>query len=343
MDIIKSDDFRREMKKGLSGGYLFFGEEDYLKLHTLNAARAALCPDEGFAFFNDMRIDPLELTPASLTDALMPLPMMNDKKIVSVSGIDLLSMRSHEIDALCEVLSTLPEYDFNVLIISAPSGCVEEGFAAKRASSAFAKLTKYLRPVQFDTPGQARLLAWCEKHFEHNGVSCSDDICKKLFERCGTSMFTLASEIDKLSFYAITHGRNTVTAEDIPLVTCSVVESDAFALANAILGENKATALDALAVTKFNRVEPVILLSEISKVICDLAVVKSMLSAGKTPKEISLSLKMNEYKVKIYANAANSKSDEKLSEALARCAEADKAIKNSAGGYDVLEQLLCTL
>ena len=86
MDIIKSDDFRREMKKGLSGGYLFFGEEDYLKLHTLNSARAAVCPEESFAFFNDMRIDALDLSAQSLLDALMPLPMMADKKIVTVSG-----------------------------------------------------------------------------------------------------------------------------------------------------------------------------------------------------------------------------------------------------------------
>ena len=31
MEIIKGDDFRRSLKKGLSGGYFFFGDEDYLK------------------------------------------------------------------------------------------------------------------------------------------------------------------------------------------------------------------------------------------------------------------------------------------------------------------------
>ena len=35
MDIIKEDVFRKQIKKGLSGGYLFFGEEDFGKEKSL--------------------------------------------------------------------------------------------------------------------------------------------------------------------------------------------------------------------------------------------------------------------------------------------------------------------
>ena len=60
MDIIKEDTFRKQLKKGLSGGYLFFGEEDYLKSFSLRSAREAICADETFAVFNDIRIDALD-------------------------------------------------------------------------------------------------------------------------------------------------------------------------------------------------------------------------------------------------------------------------------------------
>ena len=58
MYIMNSDDFRRELKKGLSGGYLFFGDEDYLKANALLQARAAVCPEEAFAFFENVRALP---------------------------------------------------------------------------------------------------------------------------------------------------------------------------------------------------------------------------------------------------------------------------------------------
>lgn len=345
MDMIKSEDLRREIKKGLSGGYFFFGDEDYLKLHTLADARSSICSDESFAFFNDIRLDPLDLTPAALIDALTPLPMMADKKIVSISGLDISAMKPTDIDALCEVFEALDEYDFNVLIISIPAGCIDEGYLPKKPSSVYTKLSKHLRPVRFDTPGQAKLIAWCEKHFEHNGVSCSDDICRKIFDRCGTSMYTLAAEIDKLSFYVLTHGRNSVSAEDIPLVTCSIVEADAFALTNALLDGKNARALEVLAVMKYNRIDPVIVLSEISRAICDLSIVKSMLASGKSTMEISSAFKFGDYKTRLYAAGAASKSEEKLSEALRLCAEADNMLKNSYGtnGYNIIEQLLCSL
>ena len=345
MNILSSDDFRRELKKGLSGGYLFFGDEDYLKLSALNSARSAVCPEEAFAFFNDLRIDPLDLTADSLLDALAPLPMMSDAKIVSVSGLNVSSMKASDVDDLCDVFDNLSEYPSNVLIISIPSGGIDEGRLPKSPSAILTKLTKSLKPVCFGTPPQAKLIAWCEKHFEHNGVSCEDDVCRALFERCGTSMFTLAAEIDKLSFYALSHGKNKIEKEDIPLVTCSVLEEEAFALTNSLLDGKGSKALEALEVMKYNRIEPVIILSEISKTICDLILIKSMLSDGKTYVEIISAfkpLKVAEYTVKLRIAGANSKSMDKLKRALKLCSDADKQIKLS-GGYAVIEQLLCSI
>jgi hypothetical protein len=67
-------------------------------------------------------------------------------------------------------------------------------------------------------------------------------------------------------------------------------------------------------------------------------------SAGKTAFEINNLLKMkSEYKAKVYIAGAASKSEEKLASAIKICAEADRLLKNSGGGYDVIEQLLATL
>ncbi len=348
MDFFTSDDFRRELKKGLHGGYLFFGDEDYLKLNALKNARSAVCADETFAFFNDLTIEPLKLNADTLLDALTPLPMMSDTKIVSVSGLDFGSFKKPtELEELIEVFASLDSYPSNVLIISVTAGGIDEGYSAKKPSAILKKLSQHLRPVRFVTPPRGKLMAWCEKHFEHNGVSCDSDVCAELFRRCGTSMFTLASEIDKLSFYTLSKGRNRVILADVPLVTCSVIEEEAFAFTNALLDGKSEKALEALSVMKFNRVDPIIISAEISKTISDLLVVKSMLSNGKTPIEITSMLRpepfrLNEYTTELRIAAAASKSIEKLRRALELCTEADREVKLS-GGYAVIEQLLSTI
>ena len=343
MQIIKEDVFRKQMKSGLCGGYLFFGEEDYLKNFSLRAARSEICSDETFAVFNDVSIAPIDYTPSALLSALMPPPMMADKKIITVNGLAISAMKQGELDDLCEVLALLPEYDYNVLIISVPAGLIDEGNLPKRPSAVLNELSKYLIPVQFDTVSGARLSAWVGKHFSANGVLASPLLCSSLIERCGRSMFTLASEIDKLSFYVLEHGRTDLTAQDIDTVAVSAIDSDAYALANAILDSRYENAVEALGVMKFRRIEPIIILSEVSRVICDLVSVKTLLDEGMTSVQIASALKMNEYKAKLYASAASGKTKDKLERALLLCSEADLSLKLSPQGYAAIERLICTL
>ena len=107
-------------------------------------------------------------------------------------------------------------------------------------------------------------------------------------------MFTLASETDKLSFYALSHGRTQVTKEDVGRVCSADLSADSFALANAILEGRSDNALDVLAVMKFRRIDPIVVLSEVSKVVCDMVSIRSMMDSGKASPEIASVLKMNE-------------------------------------------------
>jgi hypothetical protein len=50
MELLKDADFRRELKGTPRAGYLFFGEEDYLKSFAVKQAREVICPDPTFAF-----------------------------------------------------------------------------------------------------------------------------------------------------------------------------------------------------------------------------------------------------------------------------------------------------
>ena len=343
MEIIKEDAFRKQIKKGLSGGYLFFGDEDYMKSYAVNAAREAICSDPSFALFNDMRIDVMDYSAGALLDALMPMPMMSDMKLVTVNGLNINALRPKELDDLCEAAEALKEYDYNVLIISVPATQVEEGNLPKYPSTLLKRLGEHLTLVQFDTVSGARLVSWVGKHFTANGVNASPDVCSFLINYAGKSMYTLSNETEKLAYYVLENGRDTVTKEDVLKVSIAEISADAFTLANAILDGRSEDAINALAVMKFRRVEPVILMSEVSKVICDLVTVKALLEDGCTVSDISSLLKMNEYKVKLYAQGAAGKSMAKLKNAVSLCSEADIALKLSPQGYIAIEKLICSL
>ncbi len=343
MEIIKEDAFRKLLKKGLSGGYLFFGDEDYMKAHSLSSARNAICTDETFALFNDMKLDVIDYSADALLNALMPLPMMSEQKLVTVNALNISALKPRELDDLCDVLATLPEYDYNVLIISVPATMVEEGNLPKRPSPILKRLGEYLTLVQFESVVGSRLVTWVGKHFEHGGVSASADVCSFLINYAGKSMYTLSNETEKLSYYVRSHGRTAVTREDIINVSVAEISTDAFTLANAILDGRTEDAVNALAVMKFRRVDPIILLSEVSRVVCDMISIKALTLDGCSISEAASILNMNEYKAKIYAAGAAKKSMEKLKEALALCTEADLSIKISPQGYIAIEKLVCSL
>lgn len=343
MEYMKEEMFRKQLKKGLSGGYLFFGEEDYLKNFALHAVRETVCPDPTFALFNDIRMDAMDYSAGALLDALTPPPMMSETKLVTVSGLNLGALRPGEVDDLCEALATLPQYEYNVLIVSVPAGQMEEGTLPKRPSPILTRLSSYLMPVHFASISGARLVAWVGKHFQHHGVTASPEVCAYLIDFCGKSMFTLSSETEKLSCYVRWHGRDTVTKEDVAEVSVAEFSSDSFALANAVLDGRYEEAMHALEVMKFRRVEPVLILSEVSRVICDLVSVKALQEEGLPNGEIASLLKMNEYKARLYGNGAKEKSMKKLRRAVELCSEADLALKVSPQGYLAIERLVCSL
>lgn len=344
MEILKEDTFRRQLKKGLSGAYIFFGEEDYLKSFSLKSARSLICDDPTLAVFNDVRIDPLDYTPDVLVNALTSFPMMGEKKIVTIDGLSLASARASEISELAEAIGAIEEYDYNVLIISIPAGLVDEGILPKRPSTALTTLAKKATLVHFEAISGARLNAWVQKHLEHNGVTASPAVCANLVERCGGSMYALANETEKLAYYLLQNGRREVTLDDVKLVSCPILHSDAYALANAILENRYADAISALNVMKFKRVEPTSALGEVSRAICDLFLIKALSADGVSSPEIMRMLKINsDFKFRLYANAAQKSSRESFERAIRLCSEADLALKRSSNGYMIIERLICVL
>ena len=183
-----------------------------------------------------------------------------------------------------------------------------------------------------------------QKHYRHDGVTADEAACRATVAFCGRNMFTLASEIDKIAYYALAHGTDTVTETHIRAAGTPAAEYDAFAFANAVMERRQADALAILQEQKLRRVEPLMILSEASRVLASLCAIRTLADAGHTGEEIAASLHMNPYQVKLYLRVARAAEPGVLSAAVDACAQADAALKRSAAdGYQLIERLICGL
>ena len=343
--ILKEADFRKALKTNPTGGYLFFGEEDYMKSAAIRMARESVTEaDPAMAAFNDIRLDGLDFTPAALLDAMTVPPMGADRKVITVTGLNLSALRAADMDKLCEALAEIPDYPYNLVILSAAADTFDPGNLPKKPSELLTSLAEYLTPVWFERNTPAKLAGWVQKHYLHGGVQADPKLCQFTIEYCGRNMFTLANEVDKVACYIRAHGRDILTEADIRTAAIPAMEYDAFAFTNAITERRRADALEILADLKLRRVEPLFILSEVSRVVCDLLAIRAMADGGRTAAEIGSELKMHEYRVGLYLKQARKTDLALLRNAVTAAEAADRALKRSAAdGYGIIERLICTL
>lgn len=346
LNLLSEADFRRALKaEPPRGGYLFFGEEDYMKLTLLRMVQDAVCPaDDPMATFNSLRLDGLDLTAARLLDAMAAPPMGAERKLITVTGVNFNTLRAADAEALLGALAVLPEYPYVLLILSVGADALDAGNLPRSPSALLCRLAELLQPVWFERNTPQKLYGWVQKHYRHDGVMADEATCRATVAFCGRNMFTLASEIDKIAYYALAHGTDTVTETHIRAAGTPAAEYDAFAFANAVMERRQADALAILQEQKLRRVDPLMVLSEASRVLVSLCAIRTLADAGHTGEEIAASLHMNPYQVKLYLRVARAAEPGVLSAAVDACAQADAALKRSAAdGYQLIERLICGL
>lgn len=329
-------EFRKELNK-LRGGYLFCGEEDYIKHRYLALAREALV-EEGDAF-NHICLTADNYSADRLMGAIELLPVMADTKLIEVSGLSLDTMNEGELEELITVLGVLPDYEYNVLILYCEVDELDPG-TVKQPTKRLTQLASVLKPVIFWRETPARLASWTAKHFAAEQIVAPPAAVNRLLERCGCDMFALSSEIEKLCWYLKAQGREQLNEADVLAVSSVSREIAAFDFANAILDGKANEAFAILGELKLRKERPEILLSGIARVICDLLTVKVQTEGGFPASVIASRLGWREYKTGLYIKSASRCSTAFLHRLVEQCYEADRLIKSTpVDSYVVLDRL----
>ena len=347
MEIINEAEYRKRIKNGLSGAFLFFGDEDYLKAYAVKATREAVCPDDGFGCFNDVTIDFPEFSISSLLATLEAPPMMADKKLVVLKSFNFNAIKPSEVEAMVKIFESYGKDKYNVLIVSVIPGGIDMGYSVKKPSALLKKIADNATAVYFETSNASKLTVWVARHFEHEGIHVSERVARYLVDYCGSGMMELSAEIRKLCLYLRSKGRDIVTEEDVRYISVPATDSEPFALTNAAMAGNRAEALKALENEKFRQVKPEIIMAEISAMYSHMYLTKLLKEQGLSIPDIVKTLKaykIHEFKIELYLGAVEKIPLEKLRRSLELCLDTDLAMKTyGKRNYEQIEKLICLL
>ena len=337
-------EFRQELKS-LNGGYVLYGEEDYLKFSYSKEARKHVL-DGMFDDFNHIVIYGEDFSAFGLANALSTLPMMSEKKLVEVRGVNFNSLKKDELKELEDALSSMEENaSHTVLIIRADSNYFNEGRLPKAPSELYKMMSKYLKMVQFDFPTPARLRSWILKHFAKWEIEINPDLCDRMVDICGHDMWTLTNEIEKLCAYAQMNSLKSISYADIENVCCKSVEYDDFRLTNALLEKNKDLVFETLRRQKATHEPPFAILSSVVRLYMEMYLVQVHFASGMSKSQISQILGIHEFKVGKYIASISGENPKKLERAVELCKEADVKSKSYSNmvSYIPVERLISAL
>ena len=336
-------EFRAEIKRGLSGGYLIYGEEEYLKDRLVRLAVKSVIGDDDFSSVNLIETDENSYESSFLEDALSSSPMMADK-CCAVCRVRFSELGERERETIYTALDILKRDPPVVLLFVIPSGYFDEGNLKRgKPSAEYRELTEYLTPVEVPYQTPAVLGKWAEKHFASDGLQVAPNALSYLVETSGPDMYSLSGEIEKISCYAHSKGLTAIDKETVAAVCSENGELDAFALSNAVVSGNRQAALAAIRECREKKMSPVSVIARMTSEFNNMFLVSVYMKNGMLKGEISKKLGIHEFRVGKYMEAVRDVETAAVRTVIERCVEVDSALKSSSGGFDLLERFVCTI
>lgn len=342
MSSVTRDELKRFLKAGrVDPLYLFHGPEDYLRDTWVKAVSDAALKGAALREFNESSFD---LTSADVQHAIAAaeqLPMMAERRVVRVTGFVRKPPRA-----------ALTEADEGALVryVTRPVETSVVIFVADSLDKRL-KLSKTLleacTSVEFAELKDAELLGWARDHLRRLGASAEERALRQAVALAGPNVRQLAVELEKLATAALPEGR--ITPELVEELTGRSRELSNFELADQLIARDRRRALQTLGRLLDDGAEPPMLIGLLASSFHRLALAKDLMSRGAPEQEVFNVVKLPYHQRADFLATARRADADELARRLRRIAEADVAIKTSAGGGGPagarlqLEMLVCEL
>ena len=179
-----------EIRNTISGAFVFFGDEDYMKEHYLGKIRKKVLTAEGFEAFNHFIISfsaagnlSADELFARLTDAVDAFPMFQEQKLVEIRDLSLSQISPKNFESLIGVLTRANTLEDTVTVLNLRENEYVVDYKTEQ-SATYKKLCAAAKAVRFDTYPPERLATWEKKYFAARNMFIAQDAALILADMC---------------------------------------------------------------------------------------------------------------------------------------------------------------
>lgn len=303
--------------KNLDHMYFFLGEEVYLSKYYLNALKDVINCDETFDY---VLLDADDLS--SLQESIEGMPVMSEKKMVVIKGLDLSDeLKQEDVELISALIEDVPP--FTVLVFLSRT--------IKKNSKIYKLLSEKCTLCSFEHQKPAEVIKWLVNVANKNNMNLDRDAASLLIEFAGIDMTTLSTELDKLASYC--GDGKIITADAIEKIVIKSVDAKIYYLLDAVLGGNSKEAFSLLEEFKAENEKPIYINASIMGTIRTLLEQAYLQKEGMSPSAIADKLRLRPIQSK--KNTAYLKKIDSLflENILKRCVHLDGEMKRGADGF----------
>ncbi len=288
--------------------YLLYGPERYLRNQYRDKLKAGIQAGD----MNTTSYCGKGINVNELIDIAETMPFLADKRLIVIEDADLYK---EDAEKLAAYIPQIPES--TIIVYSSEKIDKRSGIYKAASAKGYA--------VEFTSPDESSLTTWVLTKMKQEGKQITQGAVDLLFDRCGTDMVRLSSELDKLFGY--TYGRDSVTATDVEAVCVKQTESKIFDMTDAVAFHNQKKALDIYYEMLTNREPSMRILNLLTRQFNQLMQVKELSTTGSSNRQISEKLHLSDFAVKKLLRQVKGFAMSTLREAVEECVESEYAVK----------------
>lgn len=259
--------------------YVLYGKETFLIKDVVHKVVNRLVPDSARGFnYNKFSGDECSLD--DIEDIVQMVPVLNEKRVVVLSGISIDKFLKKDMDRLKEILNKIPETTVLIITVTDPEITVKNCSKLKQLIVACEKSGL---AVDFGVRSIGELTKILHKYVVDQGGTINKSSLNFLIERCGLSLDFLMIQLDKILAFA---GDREINKDDIVMLTEINIENSVFDMTKHILQGNIKNVIIILNNLFKSQTSPVAILGAINMCFIDLYRAKCMQLAGENERAI---------------------------------------------------------
>ena len=320
----------RELEQGkLAPVYVVAGADELTKrelVAQISTAALRNSPKE----LNETRLLWRETSANSIVDLCRTFPMMGDRRLVVVGGVE---------KAKAKDLKPIAEYFDDP---TPTSTLVLHSTSTDQLRLKVMKLAaKIGHVVKCDVPYANRLPGWIQQRARNKRVRIDPDACSLLADIVGADLAALDEALERLILFTSNGGNQTqITLKDVETSVARTRVHTVFELTDALGRRQTADALQIMASMLDAREAPIGILAMVARHIRRLWQANDALRRGESENAVGKSLRVHQFFLRDFLRQARMFDDRELARLLERIYQTDRALKSSRASAELHMQQL---